>query len=110
MINNIANARQHMDHLYAEGILTIDEMEHLHKQQTTNERNRMLLAIIFAKATSMNVYQTFLEVLGKDNIDKDLVKRIKRTEVLEEEKKLLRIGKSLTSTVYIYIMFIALNI
>ncbi|CAC5359967.1 unnamed protein product [Mytilus coruscus] len=90
LINNIANARSHMDHLYAKGILTTDEMEHMNKQQTTKGTNRMFLSIIFAKATSMDVYQTFLDVL-EDNIDKDLVKTIKGTEVLDEEKKLIRI-------------------
>ncbi|VDI12944.1 Hypothetical predicted protein [Mytilus galloprovincialis] len=101
LVNNIAKADSLIDHL-CNGILTVDEIENM-RDKTPKEKNRKLLSVIIAKTaltstvaikdTSNKVYQAFLEVLGEDDIGKDLVNTIKSTEVLVEDKIRICLGK-----------------
>ncbi|CAG2229613.1 unnamed protein product [Mytilus edulis] len=79
------------DHLISAEILCTEDHGEICAQITKEQKNRLLLTKLMHK--DADAFTCFLSVLKEDNSYEELARRIERTEVTNEDKILLQVGR-----------------
>ncbi|VDI10236.1 Hypothetical predicted protein [Mytilus galloprovincialis] len=91
LVNEIATTNTIVDHLISDEVLCLEDQAEVCAPGNTKEQsNRILLTKLMYK--NADAYTYFLSALEEDTCYEELSKRIKNTEVTEEDKIKIHIG------------------
>ncbi|XP_063406049.1 uncharacterized protein LOC134690009 [Mytilus trossulus] len=92
LVNELATTNTIVDHLISDEVLCLEDQAEVCAQGNTKEQsNRLLLTKLMYK--NADAYTHFLSALEEDTCYEELSKRIKNTEVTDEDKIKIHIGR-----------------
>ncbi|CAG2186086.1 unnamed protein product [Mytilus edulis] len=92
LVNELATTNTIVDHLISDEVLCLEDQAEVCAPGNTKEQsNRLLLTKLMYK--NADAYTYFLSALEEDTCYEELSKRIKNTEVTEEDKIKIHIGR-----------------
>ncbi|XP_063407315.1 uncharacterized protein LOC134691048 isoform X2 [Mytilus trossulus] len=91
LVHQLATAESIGDDLISAEILCQEDYAEICAQFTKEQRNRLLLTKLMRK--DADAFTCFLSVLKEDTSYEELARRIERTEVTNEDKILLQVGR-----------------
>ncbi|VDI03127.1 Hypothetical predicted protein [Mytilus galloprovincialis] len=93
LVNELATTSTIVDHLISEEVMCLEDQAEICASDITKEQsNRLLLTKLMYK--NAGACKCFLSALKEDTCDETLARRIEHTNVTDEEKLMLHIGRT----------------